>query len=147
MNQTSTATSVPPTDFGREFEERRFNPCVGQILISQDDRSRVWYIHLRPGERLGFHRHVLDYFWTCLTRGRGCSRLNGGAPVERDYAPGETRHLKYGPGEFLVHDLENVGTTDLVFVTVELKESANEPLPLPEGVAPTGAIPDMIRLR
>ena len=139
-----TPSDMSP-ELAREFEANRFNPCVGHILVSEGERTRVWYIRLRPGERIGFHRHVLDYSWTCLTAGRAASRLNGASPVERDYRPGETAHMTYGEGEFLVHDLENTGATDLAFVTVELLDSANDPLPLPPGVAPAGAIPDEIR--
>jgi len=34
----------------------------------------------------------------------------------------------YGAGEYKIHDLENVGDTDLWFTTVEFIVSANEPL-------------------
>jgi hypothetical protein len=41
------------------------------------------------------------------------------------------RALGPGPGERMVHDLENIGSTVLAFTTVELKlGSANAPLPL-----------------
>jgi hypothetical protein len=43
---------------------------------------------------------------------------------------GQTSHLTYGPGEFKVHDLENIGDTELIFTTVEFLDSANPPLPL-----------------
>ena len=121
-----------------EFARDQFNPCVGQVLLSQSDRARVWFIRLKPGERLGFHRHVLDYFWTALSEGTARSHVGGGPAKVSRYAAGETRHLAFGAGEFMIHDLENVGTTDLVFVTVEFLESANAPLPLPPGVAPQG---------
>ena len=54
-------------------------------------------IRLAPGERFGFHRHVLDYFWTCVTGGRGRQHVNDGKTVEYSYAPGETRHETYAP--------------------------------------------------
>ena len=38
----------------------------------------------------------------------------------------------YGSGEFKVHDLENIGDTDLTFVTVEFLDSPNKPLPIPQ---------------
>ena len=132
-------------DLSREYEQNQFNPCVGQILVSENERTRIWYIHLKPGERVGFHRHVLDYSWTCLTAGRAASHIGGGAPVEREYTPGETRHMTYASGEFMVHDLMNTGATDLAFITIELLESANTPLPLPAGIVPTGIIPAVIR--
>jgi hypothetical protein len=36
-----------------------------------------------------------------------------------------------GEGEYLLHDIENVGEDVLVFTTVEHVDSANPPLPLP----------------
>ena len=43
---------------------------------------------------------------------------------------GQTRHFHFGPGEYLLHDIENIGDTDLVFTTVEHLDSANPPLPV-----------------
>jgi len=126
-----------PANVRKEFEEeaKRPNPCVGQQLISETERVRVWRIHLKPGERVGFHRHVLNYFWSAATAGRGRQHFNDGETREYTYAAGETRHESYGPGECKVHDLENVGDTDLIFVTVEFKDSPNKPMPLPEEVS------------
>lgn len=133
---TDALTQALSPELRREFETNRMNPCVGSVLLSQSERARVWYIKLRPGERIGFHRHVLDYFWTVLTDGESISHINGGPPTRAAYKAGQTKHLTFGPGEFMLHDLENVGSTDLVFVTVEHLESANAPLPLPDGVIP-----------
>lgn len=49
---------------------------------------------------------------------------------ERDYQAGDTKHLAFGPGEFMIHDLENIGSTDLLFTTVEFLDSRNAPLPI-----------------
>jgi hypothetical protein len=49
---------------------------------------------------------------------------DGRSTVEYSYAPGETRHESYGPGEYKVHDLENIGDGDMVFMTVEFLDSA-----------------------
>lgn len=133
----STTTDFElPEDLKQELARNAFNPCVGHILLSESDRARVWFIRLAPGERIGFHRHVLDYFWTALTAGSAVSHINGGPPKRADYFAGETRHLAFGRGEYMLHDLENVGSGDLLFVTVEHLESANPPLPLPAGVVP-----------
>jgi beta-alanine degradation protein BauB len=90
--------------------------------------------NLAPGERIGFHRHVLDYFWTAVSGGRGRQHVHDGTTVEYTYAPGETRHESYGPGQFKVHDLENLGDKEMVFMTIEFLQSANKPLPLPDHV-------------
>ena len=62
---------------------------------------------------------MLDYFWTAVTGGRGRQHVHDGTTVEYTYAPGETRHETYGAGEFKVHDLENLGDKDMVFMTIE----------------------------
>ena len=117
-----------------EFTEHAQDGRVGSRLLSQNDRVRVWEIRLAPGERWHAHRHVLDYFWTAVTGGRGRQHVHDGTTVEYTYAPGETRHETYGPGQFKVHDLENLGDKDMVFMTIEFLQSANKPLSLPESV-------------
>ena len=105
---------------------------VGQRLLSETEAVRVWRIELKPGERVAFHTHVLNYFWTALGPGRSRSTMGDGRVVETSYETGTTKHFTYGPGERMVHDLENIGDTVLAFTTVELKlGSANAPLPLP----------------
>lgn len=127
-------TSPWPAALVREFEAHQFNGCVGTRLLSEDARVRVWEIRLEPGERIGFHRHVLDYFWTAVTAGRARSHLQDGTTVESTYEAGETRHESYAVGEYKVHDLENIGDTELVFTTVEFLDSANKPLAIPSTV-------------
>lgn len=124
-------------EFAREASNP--NPCVGSRLLSENEKLRVWMIKLAPGERIGFHRHVLDYFWTSVNGGRGRQHVHDGSTVEYTYQPGETRHETYGAGEYKVHDLTNIGDTDMIFMTVETKQSANKPLPLPAGITAEAA--------
>ena len=121
-------------EIAAEFEHNQYNGCVGSELVSETNRVRVWALHLAPGERIGFHRHVLDYFWTAVTTGRGRQHMHDGTTIEKTYLAGETRHEHYKLGEYKVHDLENIGDTDLVFTTVEFLDSANPPLEVPESV-------------
>jgi beta-alanine degradation protein BauB len=125
-----------PAALRAEFDREAAHPngCVGSALVSEIDKVRVWTIRLKPGERYGFHRHVLNYFWTAVTPCRGRQHLMDGSTVEYFYAAGETRHESYGPGEFKVHDLENIGDTEMVFMTVEFLDSANRPLAIPDAV-------------
>jgi quercetin dioxygenase-like cupin family protein len=134
-------TSQWSPEIAAEFERERNNPnpCVGSQLLSETGRTRVWIIRLAPGERIGFHRHVLDYFWTAVSGGRGRQHVHDGTTVEYTYQPGETRHETYGAGEFKVHDLENLGDRELVFMTVEFKDSANKPMMLPAHIRPQAA--------
>ena len=118
-----------------EFAAAPGNPRVGSRLLSVSDRVRVWHIDLAPGARLPVHCHVLDYFWTALTAGTARSRYHDGRVVQVSYLAGDTRHHRYGLGEFMIHDLENIGTSELVFTTVEFLDSANAPLPVAIGTA------------
>jgi quercetin dioxygenase-like cupin family protein len=117
-----------------EREAKNPNPCVGTSLLSENERVRVWEIRLQAGERIGFHRHVLNYFWTSITGGRGRQHLMDGKTVEYTYQPGETRHESYSSGEYKVHDLENLSNREMVFMTVEFLDSTNAPLPVPANV-------------
>ena len=115
-----------------EFARNQMNGVVGQHLVSETAEVRVWLIDIAPGQRLPFHRHVLNYFWTATSEGRSRSVYGDGRVTDTHYKPGDTRHTSFGPGEFMVHDLENTGSGRLSFVTTELKiGSANQPLPLP----------------
>jgi beta-alanine degradation protein BauB len=128
--------STWPAAMAAEFERERQNNngCVGTVLVSESDRVRVWMIRLAPGERIGFHRHVLDYFWTSVNGGRGRQHVHDGSTVEYSYQPGETRHETYQAGQFKVHDLENLGDKDMIFMTIEFLDSANTPLAIPDKV-------------
>ena len=128
--------SAWPAAIMAEFEREKLNNngCVGSTLLSESDKVRVWIIRLAPGERIGFHRHVLDYFWTSVSGGRGRQHLMDGATVEYTYQPGETRHETYGLSEYKVHDLENLGDKEMVFMTIEFLDSANKPFVIPDKV-------------
>lgn len=109
-----------PADFERELTAAPSNFEVGTTVWFENERIRVWEILLRPGERGAFHAHVTNYFWTVVEGSRGLQRFADGTFVVRDYLVGETKYLEHTPETALIHDLENVGETDLRFVTVEL---------------------------
>lgn len=113
-----------------EFEAYAYDGHVGSRLLSENDRVRIWEIRLAPGQRFHVHRHVLDYFWTAVNAGRSLQHTSDGTTREVSYNAGETRHFSFAEGEFLLHDIENAGTEELVFTTVEHLNSANAPLPL-----------------
>ena len=123
-----------PKGLKQEMQDNAFNPIVGSVLVSETEQLRVWHLLIPAGKRCTFHRHVLDYFWTCHTHGRARGYYEDGRITETTHFPGDTRHLKYGKGEHLVHSVENIGDTDLLFTTVEFLQSANLPLPVPHEV-------------
>jgi quercetin dioxygenase-like cupin family protein len=113
-----------------EFARHAYDGQVGSRLLSENDRVRVWEIRLEPGERWHAHRHVLDYFWTAVNAGTSRQHTFDGTTRDVTYDAGETRHFHFGPDEYLLHDIENVGSTTLVFSTVEHLDSDNPALPL-----------------
>jgi quercetin dioxygenase-like cupin family protein len=133
--QTISRWPVPPTDWPehlrQDFMDGAGRGLVGSRLVSESERVRVWALSLKPGERIGFHTHVLDYFWTAVTGGRARSHYADGHIAEVSYEPGDTKHHTFPAGEFMIHDLENIGETELTFTTVEFLDSANAPLIIP----------------
>lgn len=137
LTDAPLAGDVVGTDFAgwspelrAEFDAHAHDGWVGSRLLSENERVRVWEIRLGPGERWHAHRHVLDYFWTAVNAGRSRQHTSDGTTREVAYDAGETRHFTFAAGEFLLHDIENAGGTELVFTTVEHLDSANEALPL-----------------
>ena len=120
-----------PEAIAREFERARDNGCVGTRLISETERVRVWEYALGPGERIGFHRHVLDYFWTAVSRARALAHAATARPSRRATSPARRSMRATARASPRIHDLENTGDAELVFVTVEFLDSANAALPVP----------------
>jgi beta-alanine degradation protein BauB len=134
MATTDNPRAAWPKELQDDLEQNRFNGAVGSVLVSETDRVRVWHLRLPPGKRCAFHRHVLDYFWTCHSHGRARGYFEDGRILDVSHFPGDTKHLSYGEGEYMLHSVENIGDTELLFTTVEFKQSANAPLPLPDGI-------------
>lgn len=111
-----------------ELASAQANGRVGSRIVSESDRVRVWLIEMQPGDRLPFHTHVLDYFWTATSAGKARSRYADGRVEEYEYDVGATKHFSFAKGESMTHDLENIGDTVLAFTTVEFLDSANAPL-------------------
>jgi len=123
-----------PEHLQREFESDQMNGVVGSVLVSETERVRVWHLHLPPGKRCNFHRHVLDYFWTAHNAGRARGYYDDGRIVDVEHYKGQTRHFTFAKGEYFVHSVENIGDADLLFTTVEFLQGANAPLPVPDGL-------------
>ncbi len=142
MSDIQTAVSRPeaapdnprahwPEELQAEYEAGKGSGVVGSVLVSETDRVRVWHLSIPAGARCGFHRHVLNYFWTALTDGRARGYFEDGRITETTHHKGQTVHLDFGPGEYMVHSVENIGDTELQFTTVEFLDSPNPKLPIP----------------
>lgn len=99
---------------------------IGTDLVFDMPTMRVWHLRLASGETLPAHRHDHPYFWTVLTDGSARSRQDDGRIVEVTYTAGQTRYFPdLSTSTAFVHDLTNTGEDDLVFVTVEFRNSSS----------------------
>ncbi len=123
-----------PAGLHEEMLRNRDNGCVGTQLVSETERVRVWHLDLAPGQRLAFHRHVNPYFWTALTDGTARFYASDGSHGEVAYHKGQTQHYHFGPGDSMLHTLENTGPATLSFTTVEFLDGTNPALDVPASV-------------
>lgn len=123
--QTTGATQGPtfdPAEYAAELENVRDNHTIGTEVWFENDRVRIWDLALEPGQRVPFHCHDEDYFWTVTSPGRVLQRYDDGTSRIVDVAVGDTNFLTYHNGECTVHDLENIGDTFVRTVTVVVKD-------------------------
>lgn len=120
-----TARVIDTATFDRdayadELAAAPHNADVGTRLWFDNDAIRVWEVRLRPGERGPFHAHTRRYFWTVVDGGIGRQRSADGSMITREYHVGDTNYSVHSPDAPMIHDFENVGATDIRFITVEL---------------------------
>lgn len=121
-----------PHGLYEEMLASKDNGCVGSVLVSETDKLRVWHLHIAPGKRCNFHRHVNPYFWTAHNAGKARGYFSSGEVRDVVHYPGETKHFHYGDGDYMMHCVENVGDTELLFTTVEFIDGENTPLAIPD---------------
>ncbi|MEY2421041.1 MAG: hypothetical protein QOI95_1108 [Acidimicrobiaceae bacterium] len=105
--------------FRDELASAPGNQAIGTSVLFENDRVRVWDLTVEPGDRLPFHCHTTSYFFTCVEGGRMINRFADGNQVTLDVDDGFTWFTDIGD-EPEIHDLENVGSARVRFVTVEL---------------------------
>lgn len=97
---------------------------IGTEVIFENERVRIWRMHLEPGERSAVHRHDLDYILVLLNGDRIAAEpeVDTAGPVterlEADVVPGATVYLTRGGVETAV----NVGAEPYDEIIIELKD-------------------------
>ncbi|MEM6761266.1 MAG: hypothetical protein AAF615_00170 [Pseudomonadota bacterium] len=123
-----------PAGLYEDMIENQESGIVGSTLVSETERMRVWHLRLPPGYRCPFHRHVNPYFWSVHTSGKARGYFSNGTIRDTEHYPGETKHFYYGASEYMLHSVENIGDTELLFTTVEFIDGPNTALPIPDSV-------------
>ena len=97
---------------------------IGTEVIFDNDRVRIWRMHLEPGERSDVHRHDLDYILVLLNGDRIAAEPepDTDGPVterlEAEVVPGATVYLTRGGVETAV----NTGREPYDEIIIELKD-------------------------
>ncbi|CAM1347006.1 hypothetical protein [Tenacibaculum insulae] len=103
-------------------KENKNNNNVGEQLLLETDQVKVWSIHLPAGATLPFHQHSKPYFYTAKCKGKSRSYYTNGSVIETTYQKDDIKYFNdLSNKNYFVHNLENIGTTTLIFTTVEFK--------------------------
>jgi len=112
---------LSPEGLKEELIQNNENQNVGDRLLFENDKVKVWHIALQPGERIHYHRHNFDYFWVVLQDGSGISHQEDGSTVTFTFQKNQTSFQNILANGSSIHDLQNTGTDILEFITTELK--------------------------
>jgi hypothetical protein len=108
-------------DYADELAAAPTNYEVATKLAFENERIRVWEMHLEPAQRISFHCHRTPYFWICHAGGRGIQRFPDGTLWHVEFAPGDVDFIDEERLESeRIHDFENTGDTTARFTTFEL---------------------------
>lgn len=101
-----------------------FHPAYSQDLTKVDPQQtavlldtlnvKTFLVTVHPGEQIPVHSHPV-YLTYYLTAGKMSTTMNGKSSVKDIKAGMKVMHPYQGP-----HSAENVGTTDLSFIVVEI---------------------------
>ncbi len=117
----SSATQFALEEFADELAAAPTNFEIATKLVFENERVRVWEMHLEPGERVPFHCHRTPYFFICHEGGRGIQRFPDGRLLHLEFDRNDVDFLDDERLETdRIHDFENAGDTAFRFTTFEL---------------------------
>jgi len=112
-----------------ELFQQEITDALGDRLIFEDERYKLWDLDLAPGERIPFRRHNADYGWVCPTGGLALSRYGHGKIDMIKLEPGDTQFFQYR-GKRYVNDLENIGEHPIRINILEYKSTYDVKIPI-----------------
>ena len=104
--------------------EPRILGGVGTRMLFENDRVRVWEMHLEPGEESAVHEHTMDYLMIQMDGDRiaGVSEPDTKGPypgyIEGEVVPGQVIYAGRGG----IETARNVGNKPFHEIIVELKD-------------------------
>jgi beta-alanine degradation protein BauB len=90
---------------------------VGQEVLLDNDRVRIWHVELAPGESQPLHHHGLPYVVVAVSGARSVIHTAAGERLEVKEETGAVVFRE--PGQ--THTLTNAGDTTYVGRIIELK--------------------------
>jgi hypothetical protein len=110
-------------DLKKSINNSPENTSVGEHLLLETDKFKVWSIHLPKGKFLPFHKHSKSYFYTIKNKGKSRSFYADGTITETEYEKDDIKYFNdISEDNYFIHNLENIGNTTLIFTTVEFKK-------------------------
>jgi quercetin dioxygenase-like cupin family protein len=89
---------------------------VGQRILMENEKVRVWQITLAPGESQPWHRHKHPYLVIAIEGAVNVVTVADGTVIDAPEPTGGVIYREPGP----VHKLTNIGETTYVARLVEL---------------------------
>jgi beta-alanine degradation protein BauB len=89
---------------------------VGQELLMENDKVRVWQVRLAPGESQLWHQHEHPYVVIAIEGATNVVTTIDGKEIDAPEPTGSVIYREPGP----VHKLTNIGETTYVSRLVEL---------------------------
>lgn len=127
LNQAGNFDPWEPEKIEELFHQE-ITEALGDRLIFEDHRYKLWELYLAPGERIPFRRHNTDYGWVCPTGGLALTRYGHGKIDMVKLEPGDTDFFEYR-GKGYVNDLENIGEYPIGITILEYKAACDLKLP------------------
>jgi len=104
-----------------ELRHGKISNTIGNSLLFENKKIRLWEITLVPNQRLPFHKQTVDYSLTCLTDGTAISRYKNGKICLLRFKKGDIAYYEYNDHKEIVRDFENIGEGVIKLSLVEYK--------------------------
>ncbi len=102
-----------------ELQRKKIDDRLGQKLLFENDKIKVWEVVLFPGERLP-RKISGNYNFTSMTEGLGISRYASGKINLVRIKKGDSMFMKH-EGQPVIYDFENIGENILFLHAMEFK--------------------------